>query len=79
MHVVLKGFVLCKIAYIFKVACLTDLFMNLKSFVFNTFLCFVLFIKSILVLRKLTYETVSYLDDIAQEGQGFIYASSRID
>lgn len=79
MHVVLKGFVLCKIAYIFKVACLPDLFMNLKSFVFNIFLCFVLFIKSILVLRKLTYETVSYLDDIAQEGQGFIYASSRID
>lgn len=77
LHAVPKGFVLCKVEYIFKVVCLTDLFMNLESFV-NIFLCFVLF-KNIFVLWKMTYETVSYGDDITQEGQGFIYASNRIE
>lgn len=33
---------------------------------------FLLFVKNILVLWKLTYETMSYVGDSAQEGQGFI-------
>jgi len=78
LHAVSKGFDLCRVAYIFKVACLTDLFLNLESF-FNIFLCFVLSAKNFLVLWKMTYETVSYMNDIAREGQGFIYASSRIE
>lgn len=83
MHAVPKGFVLHKVAYILKVVCLTDFFlllflMNLESAV-NVFWCFVLFVKNILFLWKLTYETMSYVGDTAQEGQGFIDASSRIE
>lgn len=76
LHGVPKGFVLCKVAYIFKVLCLTDLFMNLESFA-NIFLHFVLFVKNILVIWEMQYEIVSYVDDIAQ--QGIIYASGRIE
>lgn len=52
--------------------------MNLESFV-NIFLRFVLFVKNILVLREMQYEIVSYVDDIAQQGQGVIYASGRTE
>lgn len=76
LHGVPKGFVLCKVAYIFKVLCLTDLFMNLESFA-NIFLHFVLFVKNILVIWEMQYEIVSYVDDVAQ--QGIIYASGRIE
>lgn len=43
-HAVLKGFFLCKIAYTFKKACLTDLSMNLGSFLifFCVLSCFCL-------------------------------------
>lgn len=54
------------------------LFMNSESFV-NIFLCFFLFVRNVLVLWKMTYGTVFYVDYIAEEGQGFIYASSRIE
>lgn len=57
LHAVPKGFDLWKVAYVFKEVCLTGLFMNLESFV-SIVLCFVLFIKNILVVWKMTCESV---------------------
>lgn len=62
--------------YIFKVLCLTDLFMNLESLLifFRVFSCLL----KVFWFYENLHMKVFYLDDNAQEGQGFIYASSRI-
>lgn len=41
LHALPKGFVVCKVTYIFKVVCLTDLFMILESFVNIFMFCLV--------------------------------------
>lgn len=74
----LKTFFLCKITYIFKVPCIADFFSEFEEFC-EYFFVFCLVVKNVLVPWKITYETVSYVDDIAREGQGLIYVSSRIE